>query len=249
MKAEKIQKHMMRRTVVAVYGDLVGVIKQYDAEQGTAFVEGFRRGNSRNHGGFVRVGTIRKATAALRAEFYEQVDADERGVNDNFARFGGMPRGFEAWRAAQTPAAEPTPEPVVTSPHKVGDLRVGYSEYTGMAEVGRVTSVDDDGDVHIEDKPWCGCCVYEPTPENVARLVEQQRARGIVPELGDLVFALLTGNTVATGLVARGVPAPNAKLLQSVTHDGEPIARALAPTIAAHTLVIRRCPFREVADV
>lgn len=269
MKAENIQKHMLRRTVVAAHGGLIGVIKQYDAEQGTAFVEGFRLNSTRNHGGGVRVGNIRKADANERAEFYERVEADERGVNDGFQRFGGMPRGFEAWRAAQTPApepvasaecsvgwmftksepvTEPTPEPVVTPRHKVGDLRV-WLRSNGIGAVARVMAYKDGVVTFAEYKAYNAADVFDPTPENVARLVEQQRERGIVPELGDLVFVLINRSVNATALVAHNVStAPDAKLLQGVMCGGGAISWALAPTIAAHTLVIRRCPFRGAAQ-
>ena len=333
MKAENIEKHMLRRTVVAAHGGLIGVIKQYDAEQGTAFVEGFRRGNSRNHGGGVRVGNIRKATAAERAEFYERVDADERGVNDGFARLGGMPRGFEAWRGAQdAPATEPTsaacsvgwmfttpepaaspfavgqrvritdrapllekryvgkigivtqvsgpqpsasagqpvhvefadlppcwfhaycleaacePEPVVAPQHKVGDLRV-WLRSNGIGAVARVMAYKDGVVTFSEYKAYNAADVFDPTPENMARLVEQQRERGIVPELGDLVFVLINRSVNATALVAHNVStAPDAKLLQGAMCGGGAFSWGLAPDLAAHTLVIRRCPFRGVKD-
>ena len=253
MKAENVQKHMLRRTVVAAHGGLIGVIKQYDAEQGTAFVEGFRLNSTRNHGGGVRVGNIRKADANERAEFYERVEADERGVNDGFQRFGGMPRGFEAWRAAQTPATEPvadepTPEPVVTPRHKVGDLRV-WLRSNGIGAVARVMAYKDGVVTFAEYKAYNAADVFDPTPENEARLVEQQRERGIVPELGDLVFVLINRSVNATALVAHNVStAPDAKLLQGAMCGGGAFSWGLAPDIAAHTLVIRRSPFREVAD-
>lgn len=321
MKAEKIEKHMLRRTVVVARGGVVkGVINNADGSAAPVLIAGVSRLSALHGGlynGWFPPEEIRKATDAERAEFFAWLVSDGRDITDGFARFGGMPRGFEAWRAAQTPAAEPTPEPaafvmgqrvrivkgggdtclrgfedgdvcevvdpdtggehsvrigrgelrgyarpdqlepvadeptpepVVTPQHKVGDLRVGL-DYDGLALVGRVSRLDRDRDVWIGGlcRDLATCPVFEPTPENVALLVTQQRERGIVPERGDLLFVLFPHP--ATALVAHNVStAPDAQLLQGVMVGGGAISWGLAPDIAAHTLVIRRCPFREVAD-
>lgn len=251
MKAEKIEKHMLRRTVVVAHnGAVKGVINSTDGSAAPAFVAGVSR-LSALHGGlygscFSPEG-VRKATDEERAEFFAWLVSDGRDIADGFARFGGTPRGFEAWRAAQYTSVEPTPEPVV-APHKVGDLRVWLDRH-GLAIVGRVTSVNADGDICVGDKPQCGCCAFEPLPAFVKGLAAQQRERGIKPELGDLVF-VLHGGVVSTAVVAHNLSDAQAPLrLQGAMCGGGAISWGLSPDLDAHTLVIRRCPFREVADV
>ncbi len=313
MKVEKIQKHMLRRTVVvAHYGDELGVITRDDRSDVPVLVEGMSRENGDMWECWCVTDHIRKATDAERAEFFAWLVKDGRDIADGFQRFGGMPRGFEAWRAAQDArhpadafavgqrvrivkgggdvclrgfvdgnicevvhpdtggehrvmirrrelrgfarpdqlelvADEPTPQPV-TAPHKVGDLRVRLT-YDGFGEVGRVAEVDEDGDVYLN-----GACrpkgdVFDPTPENVARLVAEQRERGIKPEAGDLVF-VLHGGVVSTAVVAHNLSDAQASLLlQGAMCGGGAISWGLSPDLDAQTLVIRRCPFRGVEDV
>jgi hypothetical protein len=110
MKAEKIEKHYMRQTVVATNpGTELGVLTkiQYGVEP-----RGFVAGVSRKHDNapfdeWCAAKSVRKATDAERAEFFVWLVSDGRDIATRFARFGGMPRGFEAWRAAQDAPVEP----------------------------------------------------------------------------------------------------------------------------------------------
>lgn len=257
MKAEKIQKHMLRRTVVvgATNGAVKGVINSADGSAAPVFVAGVSRLSALHgglYGGWFPPEGIRKATDAERAEFFAWLVSDGRDIADGFSRFGGTPRGFEAWRAAQDAPVEPPAEEAADSavaPHKVGDLRVGL-DFDGTAIVGRVRQIGLDGDI------WIGgaCCspdarpLFEPLPAFVKGLAAQQRERGIKPELGDLVF-VLHGDIASTAVVADNLSDMQTSLrLQGATCGGGALSWGLSPGLDAHTLVIRRCPFREVAD-
>lgn len=245
MKAEKIQKHMLRRTVVATPPNLVGVIVQNDRSDYPAYVAAMPQS-----GVWRAAKDIRKATDAERAEFFAWLVSDGRDIADGFARFGGTPRGFEAWRAAQDAPVEPTAEEAADSavaPHKVGDLRVGL-DHGGLAIVGRVRSIDGQGDAWVGTFCTRAIPLFEPLPAFVKGLAAQQRERGIKPELGDLVF-VLHGGVVSTAVVADNLSDMQTSLrLQGATCGGGALSWGLSPGLDAHTLVIRRCPFREVAD-
>lgn len=258
MKAEKIQKHMLRRTVVvgATNGAVKGVINSADGSAAPVFVAGVSRLSKLHgglYGGWFPPEDIRKATDAERAEFFEWLVSDGRDIADNFARFGGVPRGFEAWRAAQDapvepPAEEPTPTPA--APHKVGDLRV-WLRSNGIGAVARIMAAKDGAVAFAEYKVYRADAVLEPTLENVARLVAEQRERGIKPELGDLVFVVraLRKVTREIGIVSWCLEGREIKVT-SISDGGDGEESCYYPRLYdAHVLVIRRCPFREVADV
>jgi hypothetical protein len=262
MKAEKIEKHMARRTVVVAqngyysHWDVLGVMG--GSSPMSLIVYGLANGK-RDHW-MHQACNIRKATDAECAQFFAWLVSDGRDIADGFARFGGAPRGFEAWRAGQTPAPEPvadepTPEPVVTPRHKVGDLRV-WLRSNGIGAVARITASKGSVVAFAEYKAYNADDVFDPTPENVARLVEQQRERGIVPELGDLVFvARHVPSSNSVGIVAWGDDEWDFGkiVINAVANDPDPKDRcAYALRLEeydAHTLVIRRCPFRGVKDV
>lgn len=261
MKTEKIEKHMRRRTVVVAKNgtssdwDVLGVM--CDGCPGSVRVLGLS--NGKRDYWMHRACNIRKATDDERAQFFAWLISDGTDIADGFARFGGAPRGFEEWQAAQEKPAAPAPwdeqdplctpfqphdEPETIKPpapkHKRGDLRV-WLRSNGIGAVARVTEAGHGGVGFAEYKAYPDDAVYEPTRENVAMLVAKQREHGIKPELGDLVYVMGEGRALERGAVAL-VTGTIGESVLSVPVWGD-ISRQLCDV-----LVIRRNPTRELGD-
>jgi hypothetical protein len=140
------------------------------------------------------------------------------------------------------------PEPVVAT-HKVGDLRV-WLRSNGIGAVARITAHKDGVVTFAEYKAYSADAVLEPTRGNVARLVAEQRERGVSPEAGDLVFVVrsLRKVTCEIGIVSWCLEERDIKIT-SVEDGGDDEESCYYPRHHdAHVLVIRRNPLAELRN-